>query len=157
MENLKEKLIEYLETNNLKWRDSGEKLQHQCLNPNHIEENPSAFTKIEGTESFNHCSSCGYHLNYERLVKFLGGTLDPILLFKSKMDKLFKQLKEKEALSLQPKEDNIVILPPKDKPFKATYRGISSKTFEKVDAYITNEQNYYRKRDKRTTKEIRSR
>jgi DNA primase len=146
LEDLKEKLIDYLEINNLKWRDSGQKIQHCCLNPEHIENNPSAFTKIEGTESFTHCSTCGYHLNYERLIKFLGGTLDTNLIFKSKMNKLFEQLKEKEALSLQPKEDNIVILPPKDKPFKATYRGISSKTFEKVDAYITNEQNYYRKR-----------
>lgn len=147
MQDLKEKLIEYLETNNLKYRDSGEKLQHCCLNPNHIEVNPSAFTSFKEDNSyFTHCSSCGYYLNNEGLIKFLGGTLDTNLMFKSKMDKLFKQLKEKKALSLQPKEDNIVILPPKDKPFKATYRGISSKTFEKVDAYITNEQNYYRKR-----------
>jgi hypothetical protein len=104
LEDLKEKLIHYLKTNDLKYRDSGQKIQHCCLNPAHIEENPSAFTKIKGTESFNHCSSCGFHLNYERLIKFLGGTLDTNLMFKSKMDKLFKQLKEKEALSLLPKE-----------------------------------------------------
>ena len=146
MIDLKEKLIKYFETNNLKYRDSGEKLQHCCLNPEHIEENPSAFTKIEGTESFNHCSSCGYLLNYERLIKFLGGTLDTNLMFKSKMNKLFKQLKEKEALSLLPKEDNDIILPPKDKDFKASYRGISSTTFLKVGAYITPESNYYKKR-----------
>ena len=146
MIDLKEKLIEYLEINNLKWRDSGEKIQHFCLNPLHIEENPSAFTKIEGTESFNHCSSCGYHLNYERLIKFLGGTLDTNLMFKSKMDKLFKQLKEKEILSLLSKEDNDIILPPKDKDFKASYRGISSATFLKVNAYLAPETNYYKKR-----------
>lgn len=146
MQDLKGKLIEYLETNDLKYRDSGQKVQHQCLNPNHIEENPSAFTKIEGTESFNHCSSCGYHLNYERLIKFLGGTLDTNLMFKSKMDKLFKQLKEKETISLKVKEDNNIVLPPKDKEFKASYRGISSTTFLKVGAYITLETNYYKKR-----------
>lgn len=146
MEDFKKKLIEYFEINNLKYRDSGGKVQHHCLNPLHIEENPSAFTKIEGTESFNHCSSCGFHLNHEALVKFLGGTLDPVFIFKSKMDKLFKQLKEKEAISLLPKEDNVVILPPKDKLFKASYRGISSATFLKVNAYIAPETNYYKKR-----------
>ena len=145
MIDLKEKLIKYLEINNLKYRDSGGKIQHCCLNPEHIEENPSAFTKIEGTESFNHCSSCGYHLNYERLIKFLGGTLDTNLMFKSKMDKLFKKLKEKEAISLLPKEDNVVILPPKYKDLKASYRGISSATFLKVGAYIAPEINYYKK------------
>jgi hypothetical protein len=147
LEDLKEKLIDYLETNNLKWRDSGEKIQHCCLNPNHIEENPSAFTSFkEGNSYFTHCSSCGYHLNHEALIKFLGGTLDSVRMFKSKMDKLFKRLKEKEALSLLPKEDNVVILPPKDKEFKASYRGISSSTFLRVGAYITPESNFYKKR-----------
>lgn len=147
MEDLKEKLIEYLETNNLKWRDSGEKIQHCCLNPEHIEENPSSFTSFkEDNNYFTHCSSCGFHINHEALIKFLGGTLNHTLMFKSKMDKLFKQLKEKETLTLQPKEENMVVLPPKDKDFMASYRGISSKTFLKVGAYITNEQNYYKKR-----------
>jgi hypothetical protein len=146
LEDLKEKLIHYLEINNLKWRDSGQKLQHCCLNPEHIEANPSAFTKIDGTESFTHCSSCGYHLNYERLIKFLGGTLDPVHMFKSKMNKLFEQLKEKETLSLKVKEDNNTILPPKYKDFKASYRGISSSTFLRVGAYITPESNFYKKR-----------
>lgn len=146
MEDLKEKLLSYLETNDLKFKDSGEKVQHCCLNPEHIEENPSAFTKIDGTESFTHCSSCGYHLNYERLIKFLGGKLDTVIMFKSKMDKLFKKLKEKETLSLKTKEDNVVILPSKDKEFKASYRGISSATFLKVGAYVTPETNYYKKR-----------
>lgn len=146
MEDLKEKLIEYLKINNLKFRDSGLKIQHCCLNKEHQEVNPSAFTKINGIESYTHCSSCGFHLNHTALVKFLGGTLDQSLVFKAKMDKLFKKLNEKEALSLQPKEESILILPPKDKEFKATYRGISSTTFLKVGAYITNESNYYKKR-----------
>ena len=147
MEDLKEKLIEYLETNNIKWRDSGKKVQHCCLNPLHLEENPSAFTSFKEDDNyFNHCSSCGYHLNQEALFKFLGGNLDTNLMFKSKMDKLFKQLKEKEAISLKDKEDNNIILPPKNKDFKATYRGISSKTFLKAGAYITPETNYYKKR-----------
>ena len=147
MIDLKEKFIEYLKMNNIKYRDSGEKIQHFCLNPLHIEENPSAFTSFkEDNNYFNHCSSCGYHLNYEALVKFLGGNLDSVLLFKSKMDKLFKQLKEKEILSLKAKEDNDIILPPKDKDFKASYRGISSATFLTVNAYIAPETNYYKKR-----------
>ena len=147
MIDLKEKLIEYLKTNNLKWRDSGEKIQHFCLNPLHIEENPSAFTSFkEENNYFNHCSSCGFHLNHENLYKFLGGNLDTIFMFKSKMDKLFKQLKEKETLSLLPKEDTVVILPQKYKEFKASYRGISSSTFLKVGAYIAPETNFYKKR-----------
>lgn len=147
MEDLKEKLIDYLETNNIKWRDSGEKIQHCCLSSDHIEENPSAFTSFKEANSYyNHCSSCGFHLNHEALIKFLGGNLDTIFMFKSKMDKLFKRLKEKEILSLKAKEDNVVILPSKDKDLKAFYRGISSATFLKVDAYITPETNYYKKR-----------
>ena len=147
MIDLKEKLIDYLETNNIKYRDSGKKVQHCCLNPLHLEENPSAFTSFKEDDNyFNHCSSCGFHLNHENLYKFLGGNLDTVFMFKSKMDKLFKQLKEKEILSLLPKEDNDIILPPKDKLFKAFYRGISSATFLKVGAYITPEINYYKKR-----------
>ena len=147
MIDLKEKLIDYLKMNNLKWRDSGKKLQHCCLNPLHLEENPSAFTSFKEDDNYyTHCSSCRYHLNHEALVKFLGGNLDTIFIFKSKMDKLFKRLKEKEALSLLPKEDNVVILPPKDKDLKAFYRGISSATFLTVSAYITPETNYYKKR-----------
>lgn len=146
MEDLKEKLIHYLKTNDLKYRDSGGKIQHCCLNPDHIEENPSAFTSFKEDNSyFTHCSSCGYHLNHEALIKFLGGNIDPVHMFKSKMNKLFEQLKGKEALSLLPKDNNI-ILPQKYKDFKASYRGISPKTFLKVNAYITPDSSFYKKR-----------
>ena len=52
MIDFKEKLIDYLEINNLKYRDSGKKIQHFCLNPLHIEENPSAYTSFKEENSY---------------------------------------------------------------------------------------------------------
>ena len=147
MENIKEKFIEYLENNGIKFRDSGGKVQHQCLNPDHEESNPSAYSNFSNTdEIFSHCSSCGYHLNHTQIVALLGGTIDDSLQFKAKMDKLFKEFIAKESLLNSQKEDIQVILPPKLKDFQAKYRGISSKTFNLIGAYITPDSNYYKSR-----------
>jgi len=150
MEDYKQKLLEYLETNDLKHKDSGNKVQHVCISPNHSEENPSAFTSFENEgEYYVHCSSCGFHLNMTQLVEFLGGKVDKKLLFKNKMDKMFKEFKAKRELQeSKPKNDwkNSIFLPPKYKDFKQNYRGISPKTFSKVSCFITDSNHYYKKR-----------
>lgn len=147
MENIKEKFLEYLETNDIKYRDSEFKVQHFCLNPEHQENNASAFTSFkEDLEVFSSCSSCGYHLNHSQIVSLLGGKIDNTSQFKTRMDKLFKQFIEKESLLGNQKGDIQVILPPKLKDFHANYRKISSKTFELIGAYVTPDFNYYKSR-----------
>lgn len=147
MENIKEKFIEYLENTGIKFRDSEFKVQHFCLNPEHQENNASAFSSFkDNLEVFSSCSSCGYHLNHNQIISLLGGTIDNSSQFKSKMDKLFKEFTAKESLLTSQKEGIHMILPPKLKDFHAKYRGISSKTFNLIGAYITPDSNYYKSR-----------
>ena len=54
MQNIKESLINYLEQNNLKYIERENKISHQCVNPNHQENSPSAFTILESGNEYNH-------------------------------------------------------------------------------------------------------
>ena len=150
MEEYKEKFIEYLEVHELKYVDRGNKVSCSCINPQHQDSSPSAFAKFEDDNIFYHCSVCGYHLNTKSLVDMLGGRVDNTVLFRSKMNKLFKEFKEKRELKVVTKKDNDwranIFLPPKHKDFKQSYRGVSPKTFSKVNCFITPLDHYYKKR-----------
>ena len=156
MNDYKQKFIEYLEANDIKYRDSGEKIQHVCLNIEHQEENPSAFTSfVNPEEPFCHCSSCKWHLNTESFLTFIGhGNLDKTVLFKSKMNRLFKQIQEQKELRVVTKNKvndwkSRIFLPPKYKDFNEygkSYRGISPETFAKVNCFVTDSEHYYKKR-----------
>ena len=140
---LKEKLIQYLEANDLRYIERGGKISHSCINPEHIETNPSAFTML-GEEPFNYCSSCGFHLNSEKLYNLLDIGFDSDTLFQSQINSLFKSLDKSKAKDV--KKDIPMYLPIHEGDFEKEYRGISAETFRKVEAFYTVPEGYYGKR-----------
>ena len=141
MTNIKEALINYLEQNNLKYIERENKISHQCINPNHQENSPSAFTILESGNEYNHCSSCNSHMNTESLYKFLELGFDEKVLFVNQIKNMLKQAKPKLE-----KESAQVFLPIKEAVFDKPYRGISAETFSKVSAYHTFKDSYYGRR-----------
>lgn len=141
MQNIKESLISYLEQNNLKYIDRDNKISHQCVNPNHQENSPSAFTVLESGNEYNHCSSCNFHMNTESLYKFLELGFDEKVLFVNQIKNILKQAEPKLE-----KESAQVFLPIKDKDFNKPYRGISPEVYKKVGAYSTFRETFYQKR-----------
>lgn len=141
MQNIKESLINYLEQNNLKYIDRDNKISHQCVNPSHQENSPSAFTLLESGNEYNHCSSCNFHMNTESLYKFLELGFDEKVLFVNQIKNILKQDEPKLE-----KESAQIFLPIKEAMFDKPYRGISAETFEKINAYYTFKEAYYGKR-----------
>lgn len=141
MNNIKEALINYLEQNNLKYIERENKISHQCVNPSHQENSPSAFTVLESGNEYNHCSSCNFHMNTESLYKFLELGFDEKLMFVNQIKNILKQAEPKLEKQTTP-----VYLPIKDKDFSKTYRGISPETYKRVGAYSTFNQTFYQKR-----------
>lgn len=141
MQNIKESLISYLEQNNLKYIDRDNKISHQCVNPNHQENSPSAFTVLESGNEYNHCSSCNFHMNTESLYKFLELGFDEKVLFVTQIKNILKQAEPKPE-----KESAQIFLPIKDKDFNKTYREISPEVYKKVGAYSTFIETFYQKR-----------
>ena len=141
MTNIKEALINYLEQNNLKYIERENKISHQCVNPSHQENSPSAFTVLESGNEYNHCSSCNFHMNTESLYKFLEVGFDEKVLFVNQIKNILKQAESKLE-----KESAQIFLPIKDKDFSKTYRGISQETYKKVGAYSTFNETFYQKR-----------
>ena len=142
-EALKEKLIQYLEQNNLKYIDRGDKISHACISPDHIESNPSAFTMLNDSP-FCHCSSCGFTLNTESIYKLLNVGFDPDSLFISKINSMLKSLDKSNAKDNE--KSAPIYLPIHEGNFEKEYRGISVETFKKVGAYYTIAGTYYEKR-----------
>lgn len=141
MNNIKEALINYLEQNNLKYIERENKISHQCVNPSHQENSPSAFTVLESGNEYNHCSSCNFHMNTESLYKFLELGFDEKVLFVNQIKNILKQAEPKPE-----KQPTQIFLPIKEATFDKTYRGISPSTFVKIGAYYTFKEAYYGKR-----------
>ena len=141
MNNIKEALINYLEQNNLKYIERENKISHQCVNPSHQENSPSAFTILESGNEYNHCSSCNFHMNTESLYKFLELGFDEKVLFVNQIKNILKQSEPKPE-----KESAQIFLPIKDKDFNKTYREISPEVYKKVGAYSTFNETFYQKR-----------
>ena len=141
VQNIKESLISYLEQNNLKYIERENKISHQCVNPSHQENSPSAFTVLEFGNEYNHCSSCNFHMNTESLYKFLELGFDEKVLFVNQIKNILKQSESKPN-----KESAQIFLPIKEAMFDKFYRGISSETFEKIGAYHTFKDSYYGRR-----------
>ena len=141
MNSIKEALINYLEQNNIKYIDRDNKISHQCVNPSHQENSPSAFTILESGNEYNHCSSCNFHMNTESLYKFLELGFDEKLMFVNQIKNILKKAEPKPE-----KESAQIFLPIKEAIFDKPYRGISAETFEKVNAYYTFKDSYYGRR-----------
>lgn len=141
MNNIKEALLNYLEQNNLKYIERENKISHQCVNPSHQENSPSAFTVLESGNEYNHCSSCNFHMNTESLYSLLEIGFDEKVLFVNQIKNMLKQAEPKLN-----KESAQIFLPIKDKDFDKPYRGISPEVYKKVGAYYTFKDSYYGRR-----------
>lgn len=137
---LKEKLIEYLETNDMRFVDRGDKVSCACLSPEHDDNSPSAFVKLDEGNEFFHCSSCKASMNTKQLYEFFEEGYNEDLVFKAQMNRMLKGETKVD------KEEVKIYLPLKEGDFKKSYRGISPETFEKVGAYFTDPDAYYGKR-----------
>lgn len=140
MQDIKQSLLNYLEANNKKYVDRGDKVSHSCINPLHDDTNASAYTILSETP-FNCCSSCGFSLNTEKLYSLLEVGYDEKELFHQQIKNILKQSEPKLEKQIAP-----VYLPIKDKDFNKNYRGISPETYKKVSAYSTFNQTFYQKR-----------
>ena len=140
MQDIKQNLLNYLEANNKKYVDRGDKISHSCINPLHDDNNASAFTILSETP-FSCCSSCGFSLNTEKLYSLLEVGYDEKQFFHQQIKNILKQAEPKLE-----KELAQVFLPIKDKDFNKTYRGISPEVYKKVGAYSTFNETFYQKR-----------
>ena len=140
MQDIKQNLLNYLEANNKKYVDRGDKVSHSCINPLHDDNNASAYTILSETP-FSCCSSCGFSLNTEKLYSLLEVGYDEKELFHQQIKSILKQAELKLEKQIVP-----VYLPIKDKDFSKTYRGISPETYKRVGAYSTFIETFYQKR-----------
>lgn len=140
MQDIKQSLLNYLEANNKKYTDRGDKVSHSCINPLHDDNNASAYTILSETP-FSCCSSCGFSLNTEKLYSLLELGFDEKVLFVNQIKNILKQAEPKLE-----KESAQIFLPIKDKDFNKTYRGILPETYKKVGAYSTFNETFYQKR-----------
>ena len=140
MQDIKQRLLNYLEANNKKYVDRGDKVSHSCINPLHDDNNASAYTILSETP-FSCCSSCGFSLNTEKLYSLLEVGYDEKHFFHQQIKNILKQAEPKLE-----KESAQVFLPIKDKDFNKTYRGISPETYKRVGAYSTFSGTFYQKR-----------
>ena len=140
MQDIKQNLLNYLEANNKKYVDRGDKISHSCVNPLHDDNNASAYTILSETP-FSSCSSCGFSLNTEKLYSLLEIGFDEKVLFVNQIKNMLKQAEPKLN-----KESAQIFLPIKDKDFDKPYRGISPEVYKKVGAYYTFKDSYYGRR-----------
>lgn len=140
MQDIKQNLLTYLEANNKKYVDRGDKVSHSCINPLHDDTNASAYTILSETP-FSCCSSCGFSLNTEKLYSLLEVGFDEKQFFHQQIKNILKQAELKLEKQITP-----VYLPIKDKDFNKTYRGISPEVYKKVGAYSTFNETFYQKR-----------
>lgn len=153
-EEIKNLLIEYLDSNGYTYHIKSNKIIHNCLSEEHQDNNASAFTSLVEDNIFCSCSSCGFYLNENSLLNFLGiGELSQEDKLKRKLSNIRKTrkellLNEVESGAIKAKK---IFLPPQAKLFsnmmkEETYRGISKETFNLVESYVTPKENYYSKR-----------
>lgn len=140
MLDIKQNLLNYLEANNKKYVDRGDKVSHSCINPLHDDNNASAYTILSETP-FSCCSSCGFSLNTEKLYSLLEVGYNEKELFHQQIKSILKQSEPKLEKQIVP-----VYLPIKDKDFNKSYRGISPETYKRVGAYSTFIETFYQKR-----------
>ena len=146
---IKEKLINFLQENDLPFIERENKVSHACINPDHDDSSPSAFTNLLEGEEFNHCSSCGFSLNTKQLHDFFEVGFDESIFFMNKLKKLLEPETD-EVLARDLKGNKVVTnkvyLPAKYRDFCQDYRSVSGNLFSKIKAYYVEPEQYYGKR-----------
>jgi len=94
----------YLKSQHISYKVQGEQIVCRCLNPKHIDSNPSFQFNTE--EGYCHCFSCGWKSHISRMADI---EIDEDTLRAYDYDKLIEQLK----LDSHEISDENVVLPPK--------------------------------------------
>lgn len=117
---------ELLVSNSVEYTPSGRDYLIKCLNPEHIDVNPSL--RIDKITGVGHCFSCGYRVN---LFKYFGIVTDyqnaRVSQIKEKIQKVFS---ETYGLSM----------PKGWVPFYKNYRNISADVFKTFEAFTVDNQ-----------------
>ena len=88
---LAELITQRLDSMGIKWTRRNHEIQCQCLNPKHLDKNPSF--SINSDNGMYHCFSCGYSGNFKSI---LGHALDPDMERNMKYLRAIKELEEAE-------------------------------------------------------------
>jgi DNA primase len=118
-------VLELLQKHNLAYKLSGRDYVVKCLNPEHDDSNPSF--RIDRVTGVAHCFSCGFKTN---VFKHFNVFTNPVPI---KIAKLKQKLRE-----LMITTDGLD-MPPGATPYTKQFRGISSKTLKKFEAFYTNQ------------------
>tara|TARA_B100001146_G_C16195057_1_gene441195 strand:- start:2897 stop:3748 length:852 start_codon:yes stop_codon:yes gene_type:complete len=114
-----------LEKRGLDYKKTGSYIQLSCLNPEHEDKNPSMF--INEFTGWANCKSCGYSANIYTLFNEKANWLQ------------IKKEKFREKLRKTAFESNNLDIPEGAVFFETGFRGISSETIRKFQAFQTSE------------------
>jgi DNA primase len=124
-------VIDILNNKQIKYKEAGKDYQIQCLNREHEDTHPSM--RVDKITGVFHCFSCGFKGN---IFREFGA--DP-----NYIDIKVAQLQEKiRKLS----SDTSLILPSDAVYFNKKYRGIKAETYNKVQAFLSNEEDEFKDR-----------
>jgi DNA primase len=119
-------VLDLLKSQRIEYTASGKDYLIKCLNPEHIDTNPSL--RIDRLSGVGHCFACGYKLN---LFKHFGviTSSQPAKIGVLK-EKIYRIFAESHGLSM----------PSHSIPYVHEYRGISAKTLGRFEAFTTNQE-----------------
>lgn len=114
-------VLSVLRDRNITYTPSGKDYLIKCLNPDHIDANPSL--RIDKLSGIGHCFACGYRVN---IFKYFGVISDhqnaKISAIKEKIQKIFAETKGLD-------------MPKGWVPFSKSMRGISNRTLKQFEAF----------------------
>ncbi len=119
-------VAELLTSKGVSYMPSGRDYLIKCLNPEHIDSNPSC--RVDKVSGATHCFSCGFKTN---IFKYYG-------VFTNRLPAKVMQLKDK--LSSIKAAITGLDLPDGATPYTRPFRNISAKTLKAVGAFYTNKE-----------------
>lgn len=117
---------QFLKSQKISYEVSGDQIKCRCLNPKHIDSNPSF--QFNTSKGFGHCFSCGFKTHISHLSEV---EIDPETLRQYEYDKLIEQL----HVGTTEIAEQDVILPPKAFDITWEVRGISAEFLQELEVY----------------------
>jgi DNA primase len=116
-------VLELIQKNGLEYKSSGRDYLIRCLNPEHPDTDPSF--RVDRVSGVAHCFSCGFKTN---IFKYYGVFTNPIPI---KIAKLKEKLSDLKTMNTGQE------LPVGATPFTKSFRGVSSNTLKRFEAFYT--------------------
>ncbi len=130
----KEQLIAWSQSKGIKYSISGNEMKTQCLNPEHMDDNPSF--SINVVTGLAYCFSCQYKTHANRILNIQPGDDD---------ERLSKYLTLKRQWDTEEEEQEEVLqitLPPKAFDIVEDIRGIPKEMLKELGVYYCNHGKY---------------